>query len=142
MQILDDAVEAAYAVFAYAVHADDKQTCLDELRDALAPFVVATGGRPVASQQPDYDIGQQFIDLDADHPSPNAYGLDEDEEVRFPRPGRSRPDTGKVMGLNKDGSILCMCDRTKFARSIRPEELERKVVGPRGGVSWEPVVPT
>lgn len=72
--------------------------------------------------------------------APNDYGLVEGDEVRFPRPGKVRPDTGVIVGMNADGSFRVKNDRTKMERALNPADLERKLIGPRGGVSWEPVV--
>lgn len=118
---LTAAVDAAYKVFAYAVHPDDELACRSELSNALAPFL---------TEQLDHNIAGVL----------ESYGLAEGDVVRFPRQGKTRPDVGVVMGLNKDGSVECMCERTKFARSIQPQHLERKSVGPRGGERWEKVI--
>lgn len=124
MTRLDEAVTAAFKVVAYAIHSDDKPEVVEELADALRPFF-----------GDDVPEGMESATLDL------SYGLGEGDIVRFPRQGKTRPDTGKVMGLNADGSIQIMCDRTKFARSILPENIERQVIGPRGGVNWEKVKP-
>lgn len=47
---------------------------------------------------------------------------------------------GVAHSLEPDGSVRVYVSPTKAARSLRPEILERKERGPRGGSRWVPFV--
>jgi len=65
--------------------------------------------------------------------------LRSDDTVRFPKmAGLSTYLTGKPLSVNADGSINVWVGKV---RAIRPEAIEVKMQGPRGGFNWEPLVP-
>lgn len=67
-----------------------------------------------------------------------ALGLRPGDRVRFRRRDTGRWREGRVVGRERDGSVA-LRDQRGASRSIRPEQLEVRSVGPRGGVIWEPV---
>ncbi len=60
-----------------------------------------------------------------------------DDTVRFTVVGKVRPIEGKPMSINPDGSINVWVGRV---RAVRQEVIEVKMVGPRGGIIWVPLV--
>jgi len=69
----------------------------------------------------------------------DTHKLRTDDTVRFPKmPGLSTWIIGLPKSVNTDGSINVWCGKV---RAIRPEAIEVKMQGPRGGFNWEPLVP-
>ena len=63
-----------------------------------------------------------------------------DDVVRFARtPGRTATIDGHPLYVGTDGSITCSAGGK--LRAIRPENIEVKLRGPRGGVVWAPLIP-
>ena len=72
------------------------------------------------------------------HRSPAALarlGLRLGEPIRFRRGGRGRWVTGRVVGVESDGSVT-LRDPDGAARSLRPERLEIRRPGARGRLRW------
>lgn len=68
------------------------------------------------------------------------YKLRPDDEVRFPRLGRTGSKvTGHPLGVAADGSVTCSA--AGRVRAIVPEVIQVKMRGPRGGIVWEPLIP-
>lgn len=66
-------------------------------------------------------------------------GLQEGSAIRFRRHlTRGTWVEAVVAGVELDGSVACFDDDGR-ARAIRPEHVQVKMVGPRGGVRWEAV---
>ncbi|MBM3828023.1 MAG: hypothetical protein FJW09_05215 [Actinobacteria bacterium] len=65
-------------------------------------------------------------------------GLVAGEEVRFRRADRGRWQSGRISGVERDGSIT-VHDSHGAARSLRPERLEVQRPGRRGRPVWIPV---
>jgi hypothetical protein len=62
-------------------------------------------------------------------------GLTTEDEIRFLKgPGSTSKVEGRPMSVNHDGSIACVSGGR--LRSIRPEVIEVKKMGPRGGTKW------
>lgn len=67
------------------------------------------------------------------------FNLEIGDPIRFRKPGMEKFTVGTVRGDNKDGSITIGAG---MFRSIMPQFCQRKVVGPRGGVIWEDLIPS
>jgi hypothetical protein len=67
-------------------------------------------------------------------------GLEKGVEVRFRRGEGQDWLYGTILGDNKDGSLSMGESKTGHFRAFMPEQTQRKVRGPRGGIRWEPVV--
>lgn len=68
-----------------------------------------------------------------------TYGLHQSDTVRFPnKPGSSTKVEGKPLYISPDGSLTCSAKGR--LRAVRPERVEVKGVGPRGGIVWKPLV--
>lgn len=65
----------------------------------------------------------------------SAIGLHPGEDVRFRRAGAKRPEIGRVVRVEADGSITFF-DADGAARSQRPEQLEVRRPGARGRLRW------
>ena len=84
------------------------------------------------------DDGRRYIlTLTPAAPELSEFGLELGDEVRFRDKPGGNFKIGKVKRTNVDGSIELVQVSTGFYRSIYPELIERKVVGPRGGENWE-----
>ncbi len=65
-------------------------------------------------------------------------GLRAGDTVRFRRRASEHWKEGRVVGREKDGSVGVR-DAKGAARALLVEQLEVRVLGPRGGVQWVPV---
>lgn len=70
----------------------------------------------------------------------DALDLPIDTEVRFRYTEGADWLYGRVNGDNKDGSVSVGEKKTGHFRAFMPEKIERKVIGPRGGIKWEPLL--
>jgi hypothetical protein len=62
------------------------------------------------------------------------------DAVRFPKaPGTRTKIEGRPLAVASDGSITCSA--AGKLRAIRPEQIEVKMQGPRGGTQWAPLIP-
>ena len=77
--------------------------------------------------------------FDASMPSLDDVGLSPGDTVRFRRSAARRWQEGTVSRREPDGSVG-LRDADGRSRALRPELLELRTAGPRGGVRWEPVV--
>lgn len=66
-------------------------------------------------------------------PSLSDYDLVIGQEVKFVPPNQTNKRTGRVKGMNADGSIYIQDSKKAFGRSIHVEDLYVEVAGPRGG---------
>lgn len=68
-------------------------------------------------------------------------GLALGEELRFRKvsDGTGTWQNGTLTGENFDGSLNIY---TGMSRSILPSACQRKLIGPRGGVTWEDLIPS
>jgi hypothetical protein len=71
-------------------------------------------------------------------PDLRALGLATGDQVRWRDRAGARWREGRVVGRERDGSVGVR-DGRGASRALRPERLEVRVRGPRGGVVWEPV---
>ena len=70
----------------------------------------------------------------------DAHMLRPDDTVRFPRHHNTTAKIeGKPIGIATDGSITCSAGGR--LRAVLPEKLEVKMTGPRGGTTWERLIP-
>ena len=67
-----------------------------------------------------------------------AFGLRAGESVRFRRATRGRWHTGRLLRIERDGSIGVR-DEKGAARALRAELVEVAATGPKGGPRWEPL---
>lgn len=65
-------------------------------------------------------------------------GLRPGEPVRFRKAERGRWHTGRLVAVERDGSLL-LHDADGAARSLRPERLEVRRPGRQGRLSWQRV---
>jgi hypothetical protein len=65
-------------------------------------------------------------------------GLRPGEPVRFRKGDRGRWHTGRLVAVERDGSLL-LHDADGAARSLRPERLEVRRPGRRGRLAWRNV---
>ena len=77
--------------------------------------------------------------FDASKPSLDEVGLSRGDTVRFRRSAARRWQEGTVSRREPDGSVG-LRDADGRSRALRPELLEVRTSGPRGGVRWVPVV--
>jgi len=77
--------------------------------------------------------------FDAFRPSLDEVGLSQGDTVRFRRSAARRWREGTVSRREPDGSVGVR-DAEGRSRALRPELLELRTAGPRGGVRWVPVV--
>lgn len=70
-----------------------------------------------------------------------AMGLEFGQIVRYAGTSDKRYREGVVLRREKDGSVGLRDDRGR-ARAIPVERIEVRVVGPRGGEQWIPLVDT
>ena len=77
--------------------------------------------------------------FDASRPSLDDVGLSQGDTVRFRRSAARRWQEGTVSRREPDGSVG-LRDADGRSRALRPELLELRTAGPRGGVRWVPVV--
>ena len=77
--------------------------------------------------------------FDASQPSLDEVGLSRGDTVRFRRSAARRWQEGTVSRREPDGSVGVR-DAEGRSRALRPELLELRTAGPRGGVRWVPVV--
>ena len=77
--------------------------------------------------------------FDASKPSLDEVGLSRGDTVRFRRSAARRWQEGTVSRREPDGSVG-LRDADGRSRALRPELLELRTAGPRGGVRWVPVV--
>jgi hypothetical protein len=70
-----------------------------------------------------------------------AFGLEKGDTVRFRLTNTQRWTECHVIGENADGSLHLGDIKRRQSRSIKPEKIEKKTHGPRGGVLWVPLVP-
>ena len=67
-------------------------------------------------------------------------GLRPTDTIRFPRSvGVSAKVEGRPLDVSGDGSVSCAAGGK--LRAIRPEVIEVKMTGPRGGTQWVSLVP-
>ncbi len=66
-------------------------------------------------------------------PSLSDYDLVIGQEVKFVPPNQTNKRTGRVKGMNADGSIYIQDSKKAFGRSIHVGDLYVEVAGPRGG---------
>lgn len=66
-------------------------------------------------------------------------GLQRGEQVRFRRPDRSRWQTGRAVGVERDGS-LAISDAKGASRAVPLQNVEVVVVTARGAKRWEPLI--
>ena len=66
-------------------------------------------------------------------------GLHAGEEVRFRKGDAGRWITGRIAGVNADGSITLHDVPQGAARSLRPDRLEVRRPGSRGRLTWQNV---
>lgn len=66
-------------------------------------------------------------------------GLAAGEPVRFRRGESGRWLTGKISGVNVDGSIVLHDEAFGASRSVRPDRLEVRRPGTRGRMTWQNV---
>lgn len=66
------------------------------------------------------------------------YDLELRGEIRFRQRGRKNWQKGKALYVNSDDSIGII-DADGRMRDIRPEGIEKKEEGPRGGTIWTQV---
>jgi hypothetical protein len=78
--------------------------------------------------------------FDALAPSLDDVGLRPGDTVRFRRSAARRWQEGTVSRREPDGSVG-LRDAEGRSRALRPERLELRTSGPRGGVRWVPVAP-
>ena len=78
--------------------------------------------------------------FDAFKPGLEEVGLNRGDVVRFRRSAGKRWHEGTVSRREDDGSVGVR-DVDGRSRALRPEVLEVRVAGPRGGVRWMPVRP-
>jgi hypothetical protein len=71
-------------------------------------------------------------------PDLTLLGLVAGDRVRWRDHRSSRWREGRVLGRERDGSVGVR-DGRGASRALRPERLEVRDRGPRGGVVWEPV---
>ena len=71
-------------------------------------------------------------------PELRALGLVAGDRVRWRDREGGRWREGRVVGRERDGSVGVR-DGRGASRALRPERLEVRVRGPRGGAVWEPV---
>lgn len=64
---------------------------------------------------------------DPDAPVPN---------LRFKRLPNGRPEPGRFLGRNADGSVELVVQKDGSRRSVLAERVEFKEFGPRGGELW------
>jgi len=71
----------------------------------------------------------------------DIFSITSEDVIRFPKkPGdKSAKVTGKALSINTDGSVNCSA--AGRLRAVLPEKIEVKVIGPRGGINWVPLVP-
>ncbi len=77
----------------------------------------------------------------ADHPAApdlRALGLTSGDRVRWRDRSSSRWREGRVIGRERDGSVGVR-DGRGASRALRPDRLEVRDRGPRGGLVWEAV---
>jgi hypothetical protein len=67
-----------------------------------------------------------------------ALGLAAGDRVRWRRSTGGRWVEGRVIARERDGSVGVR-DADGASRALRPDRLEVRDRGPRGGVVWEPV---
>lgn len=65
--------------------------------------------------------------------------LSVNDEVRFRKTDNENWTTAIVKGESKDGSLTLFDGHGM--RAIMPDKCERKMQGPRGGVTWESIIP-
>jgi hypothetical protein len=65
------------------------------------------------------------------------YGLQVGDIVRWRRAARGNWTELKVKGIERDGSLSLL--GPQGFRALRPETLQRKDRGPKGGVVWTPL---
>ena len=66
-------------------------------------------------------------------------GLRPGEAVRFKRPDRSRWQSGRATGVEKDGS-LAITDAKGASRAVPLQHVEVQLVTARGAKRWEPLI--
>jgi hypothetical protein len=71
-------------------------------------------------------------------PDLQPLGLQAGDRVRWRDRSSSRWREGRVVGRERDGSVGVR-DGRGASRALRPDRLEVRDRGPRGGVIWEPV---
>jgi hypothetical protein len=76
--------------------------------------------------------------FDAAKPSLEEVGLARGDVVRFRRAAGRRWQEGTVSRREGDGSVGVR-DAEGRSRALRPDVLEVRTSGPRGGVRWVPV---
>jgi hypothetical protein len=77
-------------------------------------------------------VGEQPV------PDLRALGLAAGDRVRWRERAGGRWREGRVTGRERDGSVSVR-DGRGASRALRPERLEVRTAGPRGGTLWEPV---
>jgi len=70
-------------------------------------------------------------------------GLRPSDTIRFEKPRRPSQvhaswQEGRPLDIGADGSVSCIAGG--LLRAIRPEKVQVKMRGPRGGVQWLPLI--
>lgn len=68
----------------------------------------------------------------------DEYGLCPEDTIRWHDADGENYEYAKPRYVNNDGSIAVY---TTSWRAVTPEKAEKRGTGPRGGTTWEPVVP-
>lgn len=69
-----------------------------------------------------------------------TYGLKTGMQVRFRHQVEQTWDLGKVIGIERDGSIGLIDDYNGGSRAIHAHLIQRQIKGPRGGKKWIPII--